>query len=120
MIISEFMYASQPAAPGDERLQEKSTIDRLQSMDKHQSEVDGSMEGDNPPEEFAMSAAEEAAFRMTVGRGHFSRSKKDRFLNHLRLEKRLNGLNKEFFELACRAHTRSLRRRHSGDLRRIV
>ncbi|XP_011315004.1 uncharacterized protein [Fopius arisanus] len=55
---------------------------------------------------FGMSATEEAAFRMTVGRGHFSRSKKDKFLNHLRLEKRLNGLNREFFELACRPHSR--------------
>ncbi|KAH0540809.1 hypothetical protein KQX54_020061 [Cotesia glomerata] len=71
-------------------------------------------------QKYTMSAAEEAAFRMTVGRGHFSRSKKDRFLNHLRLEKRLNDLNREFFELTCRAHSRSLYRHHSGDLRKIV
>ena len=60
--------------------------------------------------EVQMSAAEEAAFRITVGRGHFSRSKKDRFLNNLRLEKRLNELNNDYFSAACRAHCHTLPR----------
>lgn len=129
IFFPEFMYASRTAAavgPSNERLEEKSTNemshDTLLNNEESKNCTDPRSidhEG-NPLEEFVLSAAEEAAFRMTVGRGHFSRSKKDRFLNNLRLEKRLNGLNKEFFELACRAHTRSLRRRHSGDLRRIV
>ncbi|XP_001603389.2 uncharacterized protein DDB_G0281497 [Nasonia vitripennis] len=82
-------------------------------------------EGSKP---IGMSAEEEEAFRLTVGRGHFSRSKKDRFLNHLRLEKRLNDLNNDYFGLACKGHHhhhhhhrhRHLQRRHSGDLHRIV
>ncbi|XP_015108699.1 uncharacterized protein LOC107035664 isoform X2 [Diachasma alloeum] len=78
--------------------------DKIGSIDTRNAQASRAKEGS---EEYAMSAAEEAAFRMTVGRGHFSRSKKDKFLNHLRLEKRLNGLNREFFELACRAHSRT-------------
>ncbi|XP_043280934.1 uncharacterized protein [Venturia canescens] len=128
----EFMYASRTAAatttavgPSNERAEEKSTnVSRDASVNNEKSKNSTDTEcvdpEGNPLREFVLTAAEEAAFRMTIGRGHFSRSKKDRFLNNLRLEKRLNGLNKEFFELACRAHTRSLRRRHSGDLRRIV
>ncbi|XP_066602182.1 uncharacterized protein [Prorops nasuta] len=69
--------------------------------------------------ECGMSAAEEAAFRLTVGRGHFSRSKKDKFLNHLRLEKRLNDLNKEFFEVAYRAQRHTLPRCNPGSLHRF-
>ncbi|XP_012262204.2 uncharacterized protein LOC105689624 isoform X1 [Athalia rosae] len=72
--------------------------------------------------EFAMSADEEAALRMTVGRGHFSRSKKDRFLNHLRLEKRLNILNNTFCNAANieRGRGKNNGRRYSGDLYRIT
>lgn len=75
----------------------------LRPIDVRKGQVSRPTEGS---EEYTMSAAEEAAFRMTVGRGHFSRSKKDKFLNHLRLEKRFNGLNRELIELACRAHSR--------------
>ncbi|KAG7189091.1 hypothetical protein KM043_008668 [Ampulex compressa] len=69
---------------------------------------------------FAMSAAEETAFRLTVGRGHFSRSKKDKFLNHLRLEKRLNDMNKDFFDVGRIARYGNFKRSSSGDLRRIL
>ncbi|XP_015595502.1 uncharacterized protein LOC107267859 [Cephus cinctus] len=71
-------------------------------------------------EAFTITPAEQVAFRLTVGRGYFSRSKKDRFLNHLRLEKRLNDLSNPFFEMSYRGHGRALQRRHSGDLYRIV
>ena len=68
-----------------------------------------------------MSAEEEEAFRLTVGRGHFTRSKKDQFLNHLRLEKRLNEINNGYLDLGRKARRhRSLHRRHSGDLHRLV
>jgi hypothetical protein len=68
-----------------------------------------------------MSPEEEEIFRLTVGRGHLSRSKKERFLNHLRLEKRLNDLSNEYFGIACKSHHRgALQRRHSGELHRII
>lgn len=63
-----------------------------------------------------MSADEEAALRITVGRGYFSKSKRDEFLNHLRLEKRLNYLNDSFSGTLQRGYGRGLRRRYSGDL----
>lgn len=66
--------------------------------------------GGDANKEVQMSAAEEAAFRITVGRGHFSRSKKYRFLNNLRLEKRLNEMNNDYFGAACRAHCHTLPR----------
>ncbi|XP_043484763.1 uncharacterized protein LOC122512771 [Leptopilina heterotoma] len=69
-----------------------------------------SKEGEENGEPVAMTAAEEAALRITVGRGHFSQSKKDRFLNNLRLEKRLNDLNNDFFGAVCRAHCHTLPR----------
>ncbi|XP_046411321.1 uncharacterized protein LOC124175290 isoform X1 [Neodiprion fabricii] len=69
---------------------------------------------------FSMSAEEEAALRMTVGRGHFSRSKKDRFLNHLRLEKRLNGLSDNFCGANHRGRGGITGRRYSGDLYRVL
>lgn len=67
-------------------------------------------DGEENGEPVAMTPAEEAAFRITVGRGHFSQSKKDRFLNNLRLEKRLNDLNNDFFGAVCRAHCHTLPR----------
>ncbi|XP_058807705.1 uncharacterized protein LOC131673608 [Phymastichus coffea] len=39
------------------------------------------------PSKLAMTAEQEQDFRLTLGRGHFTRSKKDRFLNNLRLQK---------------------------------
>ncbi|XP_008544078.1 uncharacterized protein LOC103568855 [Microplitis demolitor] len=97
-------------------------VSREKTLERTRTQPENDEDNDNDinDQKYMMSAAEEAAFRMTVGRGHFSRSKKDRFLNHLRLEKRLNDLNREFFELTCRAHSRSLYRHHSGDLRKIV
>ncbi|XP_034939100.1 uncharacterized protein [Chelonus insularis] len=93
------------------------TLERTQTLPEKSPDKD---DDDISGEEYGMSAAEEAAFRMTVGRGYFSKSKKDEFLNHLRLEKRLNDLNREFFDLACRAHARSIHRHHSGDLQRKI
>lgn len=96
-------------------------IDRKDKKNQTQDEKDLDNNGDMSGEKRTITAAEEAAFRMTAGRGHFSRSKKDRFLNNLRLEKRLNDFNQEFFDPAFRIHSRSLHRHHSGDLiRKIV
>ncbi|KAK0174039.1 hypothetical protein PV328_007157 [Microctonus aethiopoides] len=103
------------------RLNEMEKIDRNDKKNQTQDEKDLDNNGDMSGEKRTITAAEEAAFRMTAGRGHFSRSKKDRFLNNLRLEKRLNDFNQEFFDPAFRIHSRSLHRHHSGDLiRKIV
>ncbi|XP_023288221.1 uncharacterized protein LOC105695955 [Orussus abietinus] len=91
---------------------------RFQDTDSDLEPADLRLRGSSTQRNLAMSADEEAAFRMTVGRGHFSRSKKDRFLNHLRLEKRLNEINDKFFDVDFRGH--SLPRRHSGELRKIL
>ena len=115
------MYAKRTTPSSDERLERNSTVEVPEDKINERGNTEyRSVEDVDAPEGFAMSAAEEAAFRMTVGRGHFSRSKKDKYLNHLRLEKRLNGLNKEFFDLACRAHKRSLQSHHSGESRKDV
>ncbi|XP_014233077.1 AF4/FMR2 family member 4-like isoform X2 [Trichogramma pretiosum] len=65
-----------------------------------------------------MIAAEKEAFRRTCARGYFTRSKKDRFLNHLRMEKRLNDHNLEAFGIALKRHT--LPRCSGSELQRLV
>ncbi|XP_011502226.1 PREDICTED: uncharacterized protein LOC105365696 isoform X2 [Ceratosolen solmsi marchali] len=82
--------------------------------------VSGNVSNEESSTKLGMTAEEEEDFRLTLGRGYFSRSKKDRFLNHLRLEKRLNDLSNEYFGVVRNSHRRNLQRRHSGDLHRII